>query len=315
MIKHQDKPSVHAIEGIKAHSIAESILKGEKHEDISSDMLFYVEKYIDYVKEHTKDSMESHIEKKVYYDNIIPDGYGTCDYITLTKDNTLKIIDLKYGRGVFVEAKWNTQLQLYAIGAINTLDINPSYIEIHIVQPRIDNFQYWRISRDELEEFKEVVRVAYEDSISINPTFRTGEIQCKYCPAKSVCRAYKNTIQNVDHIFSVDKLSMKDKMKIMSNKDLIISAIKDIEEEFKDVLESGGEIEGFKLVNGKSSRIWNEKAEKILIDQLGDKAYNKKLIGITEAKKIMNKNILNDITIMKTANKKLIKSNVKYENE
>ena len=56
-------------------------------------------------------------------------------------DDTLHVIDLKYGKGVKVDAVGNTQARLYAAGALDTFGLLYGFdkIRVHIYQPRIDN--------------------------------------------------------------------------------------------------------------------------------------------------------------------------------
>ncbi len=56
------------------------------------------------------------LETKVEFNDVVPEGFGTADVI-ITSEKVLKIIDLKFGKGVKVSAKKNPQLRLYAYGA------------------------------------------------------------------------------------------------------------------------------------------------------------------------------------------------------
>lgn len=51
----------------------------------------------------------------------MPEGFGTGDYIIIA-DGVLHIIDFKYGKGVQVAAKDNSQLMLYSLGSLNLYD-------------------------------------------------------------------------------------------------------------------------------------------------------------------------------------------------
>ncbi len=64
-----------------------------------------------------------------------------------------------------------------------------------------------------------------------------------------------------------------------------------------DQIERGEEFEGYKLVEGRSIRKWNDKAEHSLISRLGSDAYNRKLIGIGEAEKRLGKEAISNLTI------------------
>ena len=59
--------------------------------------------------------------------------------LLLMKLTKRHIIDLKYGKGVSVEAEQNTQAMLYALGVIDDLGFMYEFdtVVIHIYQPRI----------------------------------------------------------------------------------------------------------------------------------------------------------------------------------
>lgn len=112
-----------AEEGTAAHEFCEHKLKKALRRrskrpvsDYDSDeMQEYTDSYVDYVleqlevaKQTCKDPMVL-IEQKVDFSEYVPDGYGTADCI-IVSDNTLQIIDFKYGLGVLVDAEQNTQL-------------------------------------------------------------------------------------------------------------------------------------------------------------------------------------------------------------
>ena len=47
----------------------------------------------------------------------VPSGYGTVDSLIISKGK-IQIIDLKMGIGVLVNAEENSQMMLYALGAL-----------------------------------------------------------------------------------------------------------------------------------------------------------------------------------------------------
>ena len=67
-------------------------------------------------------------------------------------------------------------------------------------------------------------------------------------------------------------------------------------ESIRFVLPNGEKFEGFKVVEGRSNRKWNDTAEEKLEEELADKAWTHKLIGIGEAEKLLKKEIVNELT-------------------
>jgi hypothetical protein len=143
-----DISSPHAEEGTRAHLLAENILSGVCFPPPDDEMLTNVMFFVDYVRREA----EGHhllIEQRVDYSDVIgvPDSFGTSDAIILAGD-TIKIIDLKYGMGVRVNAEENEQLMLYALGALETFGVTGSYkkAKLVIVQPRLDHISEWEVA-------------------------------------------------------------------------------------------------------------------------------------------------------------------------
>lgn len=53
--------------------------------------------------------------------------------------DSLEVIDLKFGKGIPVDAAENPQLRLYGVGALLTFEnlYDFSYIQMRIIQPRL----------------------------------------------------------------------------------------------------------------------------------------------------------------------------------
>lgn len=167
----KDRGSSFAEEGTAAHELAElalakrfklmatrsvnTKLKKFRSENSYYDqsMEDYVETYCDLVEErvnHYQDAVIE-LEQKVDFTKWVPEGFGTSDVVVLA-DNTIEIIDLKYGKGVPVDAYLNPQLMLYALGAVDKYDIIYEFetVRMTIVQPRLDNISTFEIDKEEL---------------------------------------------------------------------------------------------------------------------------------------------------------------------
>lgn len=83
---------------------------------------------------------------------------GTADAVIPSVDELI-IVDLKYGRGVKVDAKDNEQLQLYALAALEAFDFAGPFqrVRLVIVQPRLGHLDEWVYSVAELHAFKQTV--------------------------------------------------------------------------------------------------------------------------------------------------------------
>jgi CRISPR/Cas system-associated exonuclease Cas4 (RecB family) len=298
----QEKRSEYAEEGTLAHELAESILAGKKPvKKPTVEMLAYVQHYVDYIRSLKG---ELFIEQRVDFSNVVPSGFGTSDAIVIDADQkTMWIVDLKYGQGVKVNAENNPQLQLYAIGALNTYDIIYDIDTVHlvVVQPRLDHISEWQTTTTDLRKFGEYVaeRAALVDSE--NPPFNPAEKACKFCKGKSSCRALAAHNLKIARMEFGDEdatpvdpkeLTEADLAFILPHIALIKSWCSDIEETALSSILSGKQIEGFKVVAGRSTRQWADEeqaADKLKGYLNQEELFNQKIISPTQAEKLLGK--------------------------
>lgn len=306
--QYEDKGSAFAQEGTAAHQLAELCLVNDRDPKhylgqsltdapdiaIDSEMVGYVREYIEYVKSFKGDLF---VEVRVDYSNYVPGGFGTSDAIVF-EDGILHVIDLKYGKGVEVSAVDNTQAMLYAVGALNEFgflyDIDT--ITMHIYQPRIGNISECSIRVSDLLKFADYAKERALLALSDNAPLVAGDKQCQWCPHKPNCQALFEHCQEVigaefDELPQTDEIEPSRVEYILKNKKLIESWLKAVEENAFEMLMSGDEVKGFKLVEGRSNRRWidDNNAELVLSELIGDKAYTKKLISPTQAVKALGK--------------------------
>lgn len=309
----KDEGSPYAAEGTKAHALAELALLNNCstddlaalniEDDFPDDMREYVQTYVDYVR-GIADGERIFVEQVLDLKHIIPEGMGTADAIVI-KGDTLHVIDLKYGMRK-VEAEHNPQLQIYAAGALWKLLKSKKYnitkVVIHIHQPRAGGPSSWEVSTQNLlifgKKISEAANRCLEDEAPLNPS----EKACEWCRAKATCPAlYQKSLELVGGDFeilpSVDRMSDEQIRLVLTNKSLIEKWLSSIEAEVFSRIEHGDSFDGFKMVAGRSQRKWNDDAETKLVSILGDNAYDKKLIGITTAEKILGKKQLEELGI------------------
>ena len=91
------------------------------------------------------------LEMKLDYSEWVPGGFGTGDLV-LVSDDVLEVMDMKFGRGIPVSAVDNSQIQLYALGALNQFGClyNINTVRMTIVQPRLDSISTDEITVDDL---------------------------------------------------------------------------------------------------------------------------------------------------------------------
>lgn len=198
--------SIYAIEGTTAHKMLEhfvtpggALTPSEEESIVKSypEMANEVQKTISLILKY--DYTELYSEKKVDISYITGEqgAVGTVDVILVGKDH-VTIIDLKYGKGVKVNAVDNSQLLIYGAAALNeynrTGEINTLNMVIH--QPRIKNHvSEWTLTRGEVKEKIIPIRETSKRILSakggdLSLRATPGRKQCQFCRAKSVCPEY-----------------------------------------------------------------------------------------------------------------------------
>lgn len=344
------KTSVHAEEGTLAHEFADIELKKNQgviseqaykaklfelrsHELYTDDMEEHVSVYTDYVLEQLAASKGGSliIEEKVNFSAYVPEGYGTCDAIILPSNSTndlhpmLFVTDLKYGKGVQVNAEDNSQLKLYALGAYlrYSLTHDIDTVRLTIVQPRLDHISSWTITIEALlrwaeKELKPKALTAFNGE---------GELKagshCRFCKVAPKCRAlYEYSIEAAKMEFSDNDepdslLSDKEMVKLYLDIPVIKEWITAVHAYMHDQALGGKKYPGLKLVEGRSNRIWKDQ-EKV-INTLKDHIYSDKQIfshklnGITAMEKLMGKvqfkEVLGDLCIKPPGKPSLVSEN------
>ena len=136
------------------------------------------------------------VEERLDYSHIAPGGFGTGDMVILGKTadgrGLVHIIDFKGGKGVFVDADHNSQMMLYALGALNAYGYiwNIQVVRLSIVQPRLDNISTCEMTAEELEAWGESIRPIAKMAYEGKGEQKAGD-WCRFCRAKPVCRACK----------------------------------------------------------------------------------------------------------------------------
>ena len=296
-----------AAEGTLAHELAEKcLITGSNAEDylgdsgVSQEMVDNIQGYVDYVESFDCD--DRYIEQRVDFSDVVPNGYGTADAI-IVKGDLIRVIDLKYGQGVTVDAHENMQGFLYCVGAVQEFgflaDFNTFIVDIY--QPRKGNFQTWEFDREYLDEktkwIAKQAKLALTDDAPRIPSNKA----CQWCKAKADCPAlFKHTQETMMIEFEEldadvplpikDTLTASQVSSVVKNKPLIESWLKAVSEKAKDSLLSGQHIEGLKIVEGRGRTNWKD--ENVIIDKLkamGIDPFEQKLLSPNKIKQAIKK--------------------------
>lgn len=301
--KMPPKPSSkYADEGTLLHNIISEVLDkgqtpesflGMKYEDVVftqqllEDKLLPALALLDEV-DPTKE-MEYAVETRVGFGDFLPDVFGSTDLLGRIGSRAI-VLDWKFGDGVAVEAEENPQLMFYAAAAMRTDEVSWVFdgadeIEMIIVQPPM--IKRWTTTKERVFAFEKELKQAVKEAMQPDAKLNHGE-HCRWCAAKPVCprmtgavdRALKSQIESLDvvHIGAY-----------LKNADLLEQWITDLRALAHQVLESGKEVPGWKLVAKRATRQWvnEEQAVKELFTSLGDEVYTKKVVSPAQAEKLL----------------------------
>ena len=315
----ENTTNIFAEEGTLAHAIGEIILldrlgqlKADHGFDVATlaldplyteEMLTHAEQYADYCMSTVKPDSHVAVETRLDITQYIPEGFGTGDFMAVTpSERKLSFRDLKYGKGVAVSAVDNTQLKIYALGALNWYGwlYEIDTVSVGIYQPRINNNSEWEIAVPDLLKWAETelapkAELAFKGEGQFNP----GE-HCKFCRARVRCQALAD--HNLDlfkhELKSHDQLSDAALLEIVKKSSLLTSWAKDIEEYVLSEAVKGKKWEGMKLVEGKSNRVFVSEAmtEQKLLSAGHTEIYTpKELLGVTKLKSKLGAKVFKEL--------------------
>ena len=165
------------------------IIKATPYYD--DDFAAYVDNYVLYVRSQIGEGDVPLFEQRVDFSDWVPDGFGTADVVILSKYK-IRVIDLKFGKGIPVAAMDNTQLRLYALGAYSKFkEEYPELREVEytIHQPRLDSISSDGTSITKLIDWANYfVKPKAKKAWSGAGEFLPGD-HCQFCRAKAQCRA------------------------------------------------------------------------------------------------------------------------------
>lgn len=260
---YPDQDTTFAHEGTLAHEVAEFMVRNGYYNHkgaqagVTVEMVECAKEYADYIEEQKKSNDAIVLlEQRVDFSPWVPDGFGTCDCIII-QEETLTIIDYKYGQGVMVSATDNPQMKLYALGAMNDYGIamDVKKVELHIFQPRLNNVSTDTFTVEELMEWAEkTVKPTAEKAIQGKGKYAPGE-HCRFCQHGGKCRALtKLCTEYLDtHGLRValPVLAPHEVADVLRMEPMVTLWLKKVKEQAMTTLMSGGELPGYKLVEGR----------------------------------------------------------------
>lgn len=309
-----DESSKFADEGTDAHELAALCLldgsspfahlgrtMGLGHV-VDQDMALAVGDYVDYVRgvaEFTKGELL--VEQRLPIDTITGEegAHGTSDAVILAASELI-VIDLKYGRGVPVDAEENEQLQIYGLAALREFSLVQDFATVRMVihQPRLGAVSEWVQTVAEMDDFADQVIEAANFTRFDDPVLNPSEKACRFCRAKATCPALAaEVLDQFENVQAGPGTPVDTLAEAMSKADLIEGWVKAIRAEVESRLIAGAPVPGFKLVQGKKgARKWadEKQAEEVLkaMRVKHDQMYDYSVISPTSAEKLAKAEVI-----------------------
>ncbi len=317
----QETTSAYAEEGTHAHSVAELKLRYANGEikgagftrklnrlkaneywcgEMDEATTYYADAVVEMLH-GAGDNAELLIEQSYRLDEWVPECFGTSDAVIIG-DGVLNVIDLKYGKGVKVDAENNAQLRLYGLGAAGLFDgiYDFDRVRMTIIQPRLDHISQEEVPLEELRRWAaEEIRPAAEEALAGSDRTACGD-WCRFCPAKATCRTRAEYCLELakDEFRAPPLLTADEIAEVLKRADMIKKWADEIAAYALDQALAGEHYDGWKVVEGRSNRKYADevKVAETLKTAGYDEAmlYERKLLGITAMEKLVGKKKLTE---------------------
>lgn len=313
-----EEQSEYALEGTFAHAVFEQELLsflGRPSDDLPQDLIRFdspglrdhvmeaVRAVIDRIKNayaRCKDPVIM-VEQRLDFSRWVPEGFGTGDVVIVT-DGLVEVMDLKYGKGVMVDAENNSQMRLYGLGAYNELShlYDIKHVRMTILQPRLGNYSAEEIPLEEL--------LAWADNVVVPAAKLAWDGEGEFVPGdhctSGFCRARYQCSARAGHALQLakadfalvepDKLTEDQILQVLTKGKAVADWIADVQSyALKQAAEHGREWAGYKIVEGRSVRKYADAdavAAKLKDAGVEDALiYERSLRGITALEALLGK--------------------------
>lgn len=333
-----DTSSTYADEGTAAHELAAMALRAGtdcagyvgrvitvEGSDfvVDTDMADAVQIYVDLVRDLVANGGTLLVEQSLPISHITgEDGAeGTGDAVII-RDDEIFVVDLKYGRGVEVDAEMNPQLMLYGLGALEKFDMLGEFQRVCMLisQPRVSRApSEFTLPVPSLIEWglkyagpaaTLAMDLYQRGQHDVSEHCRPHEDACRFCRAKPTCPALSRSVEEAlgaefTDLTTEDKVEQEQIVKRLTSAaapdrlgtkmaavELVEMWCKAIRGRVESELLAGRSVEGYKLVAGKKgARSWTSEAEaEAALKAMRlkkDEMYAFKLISPTTAEKLL----------------------------
>jgi len=310
--------SSYADEGSAAHTLGEArirlALAGSKHAGskwatvnrakaskyFDAEMDRHTQAYCDYCVERINDpdTLQWGLETRFDLSKYIPESFGTCDFWFIN-GRTLHVVDLKYGAGVLVPVHDNSQMMIYALGALTRFDFLHDILSVSmtVYQPRMDNIDTVLMTANNLltwarEYLSPRAKLAFEGR---------GELHagswCRWCPVGDCKARAAKQLELAKYDFKEPEQLTADEISD------ILGRLGEFEKWSKSIKAfalqkalAGTQYSGYKVVAGRSRRTYSDdNMVAAVLMKAGIDAYDKSVKTITELEKTLGKKMVKDL--------------------
>jgi len=288
--KIPEEESDYAAKGTLAHALADVELKSylgeitsrtvsirknkiKKNDMYSPAMQDYIDEYVTFIAEKITEAKQACpdaivlLEQRLDFSEYVPGGFGTGDVVIIAEPY-LEVIDLKYGKGVAVDATENPQIRLYGLGALEEYSMlyDISVVKMTINQPRLESISTEELSAEVIRRWGiNYVMPRAKLAAAGEGEFCAGE-WCQFCKLKATCRKRaEENLAMAKYEFAEGPELAPDEISTILEKCIALAKwagdIKDYA--LTQARDHGIRWDGWKLVEGRSSRSYRDKEEVI----------------------------------------------------
>ena len=227
---------------------------GEMDEHTEAYSLQVIEKLL--AAQRTTPDARLLVETRLDFRDYVPESFGTADAIIIA-DGCIEVIDFKYGKGVKVDAPNNSQMMIYALGAVERfgLDYRIDRVRMTIVQPRLNHLSEWEITTGALHQWADEVLIPAARRAYRGDGEAVAGDWCKFCKVRGRCRALAErcTALAADHP-DPRLLTFAEVAALLSEVSVVSTWAAGLEEFALRAALDGAELPGWKVVAGRSVR-------------------------------------------------------------
>lgn len=230
------------------------------HVDVD-EMETYTDAYVELIQHRVAANPGSAVlfEQRVYTG--VPECWGTADVVIVSPVH-IEIVDLKYGKGVYVSAVKNPQLRLYGVGALEGYgDLLGDVTEVRctVYQPRINHVDSEVIHPDDLRAWRDDLIPKAEEALAGSDLFAPSTETCRWCPVSGRCSAQMRDIFSTDFAEDPRVLTPQEQSELLGRVEQVRNWLNAFEESALTTAYSKQiPIPGYKVVMAGGRRGWSD---------------------------------------------------------